>query len=957
MPKTERRFVLAACGFAIQFSCAFSFAQPTTAPSGLDSLTDDRLMADLANRGLSSLLDRSLEINQVPPARRDALRSILLLRQLNDPRAGLSAAQRQAMAQQIAAGVEVALPTLNDPQVLMQQATALLSAGVERDANTLEYWGDNAKTQAALHPVVDAVIKLFDKAAAQAKQQADVIANNITGPDDPRGKHWEQLSSLATSAAYTRHMVDYYDCLSLDKSDPQRKDIAAKAIDFLHQYDTADSTVQPAVRLRIAKLHMMREEFDQAQEIFATVSATPTKDISPAPDPSQQWEARYFSAVCDLSVGTIPAAQKSLDALIAWQKQNLPQDSATQAGAAAATSMLQYRIDVLLAQTGGTDDIKAKANSDSIAVLIDLVKRRPDLQAVIFQQLMSKLPADADLKTIDPLLLQGYITAADQERQKPDDAVADPKILQRGIDAADQMLRRRESVDPQLVDTAILLRALFLERLGQHVEAATALLDYIKLGQGSPQNQQIALDNAMAIIAKLRAAPATADAPDTTKLYERFLPLAINPPFGRAEFAYEYARRLQLDGKFADAVDYFRKVPADDKRYAQARFYQMVALGQRLDEEKLSPDERKPIVGEVSDMVDDVSTRISAGINSAKDDNERNMYRSMLVRTLLLAGDIARREQNDPKRTITLLQNFESLAAGLPGEKDLLGNALYTRVQAYMSLGDSNAATQTLVTLLKTRPGGEGATIVYKLLQKLNDELEHARQSGDLIRTRQLAQNRAQLSGFLVDWARNNPDPNIKKFTYRYSVFDAATKQLAADLEPDPAAQKSQWQAALKLYHDLESPQNAELYKATLDPKSADMNYPDPAVSLGIGSIAYDLGNYAEAQQRLGKLLTDRKLGTPTTATEDAGQTKLLENDQYWEATLDLMRSNVALASANPNDAQAQAAKTETTNYLKQLYVRYGRDVGGKKWAPQFETLRKEIAPDLNPDDFTVQTH
>ena len=175
-------------------------------------------------------------------------------------------------------------------------------------------------------------------------------------------------------------------------------------------------------------------------------------------------------------------------------------------------------------------------------------------------------------------------------------------------------------------------------------------------------------------------------------------------------------------------------------------------------------------------------------------------------------------------------------------------------------------------------------------------------------------------------------------------------------MEQDPAAQKQQWQAALKLYHQLETPQSVQLYKATLDPKTADLNYPDPAVSLGIGSISYDLGDYAQAQQRLGKLLTDRKLGTPTIATEENGETKLIENDQYWEATLDLMRSNIALAAAHPDDAQAQAARTDTISYLKQLYVRYGRDVGGKKWAPQFESLRQQIAPDLNPDDYTVQT-
>ena len=54
------------------------------------------------------------------------------------------------------------------------------------------------------------------------------------------------------------------------------------------------------------------------------------------------------------------------------------------------------------------------------------------------------------------------------------------------------------------------------------------------------------------------------------------------------------------------------------------------------------------------------------------------------------------------------------------------------------------------------------------------------------------------------------------------------------------------------------------------------------------------------------------------------------------------------LVSLNPRTGQ-------TTNYLKELYVRYGRAVGGSKWAPEFEALRKQLAPDLNPDEFTVQ--
>src|SRR6185436_10005533 len=205
----------------------------------------------------------------------------------------------------------------------------------------------------------------------------------------------------------------------------------------------------------------------------------------------------------------------------------------------------------------------------------------------------------------------------------------------------------------------------------------------------------------------------------------------IRPPFARKEFAYEYARRLQLNNKPKEAVEAFRQVPDNDKRLPAARFYEMVALQQRLDEEKLSPQERGQIAAEMSRLMAEVQQRLTAAMNGATSDADKTQYRSMLVRTTLLAADAARREGNDPKRTLDLLSNFEQIAAGLPNEKELLSNVLYTRVQAYMALGDSNSATAALVTLLKNTPGGEGAGIVYRLLQKLNKELDQARLSGD----------------------------------------------------------------------------------------------------------------------------------------------------------------------------------------------------------------------------------
>ena len=79
--------------------------------------------------------------------------------------------------------------------------------------------------------------------------------------------------------------------------------------------------------------------------------------------------------------------------------------------------------------------------------------------------------------------------------------------------------------------------------------------------------------------------------------------------------------------------------------------------------------------------------------------------------------------------------------------------------------------------------------------------------------------------------------------------------------------------------------------------------------------------------------------------TLEDGQTVLAENEKYWEATLKLLRSNVALAG----DGQTEA-KTESANYLKRLYIRWGEEVGGRKWGPEFEKLRQELIPDFDPD-------
>src|SRR5438094_10409536 len=94
-------------------------------------------------------------------------------------------------------------------------------------------------------------------------------------------------------------MVDYYRALALDKADPKRKEICAKAVEYLKQFDNPDSQVMPLVQNRMAKLHMAAGEYDKAKALFKPV-ADADKSVQPPPDLTQQYEANYFMAQCDL---------------------------------------------------------------------------------------------------------------------------------------------------------------------------------------------------------------------------------------------------------------------------------------------------------------------------------------------------------------------------------------------------------------------------------------------------------------------------------------------------------------------------------------------------------------------------------------------------------------------------------------------------------------------------------
>lgn len=911
-------------------------AQPRT-PGGLDALNDDALMNALAARGLDALLEHAFQVNNVPEAERQGRRTLIALSRLADPQARLTHTQRQRLVNDVVKGIEVALPTLNDPRLLLSQADMLITQAIAPEVNTLEYWGENPRTQATLRPIVQTVIKLLDRAKQRAETLAEELGNRITGPTDPTIQQFEAMDQLVQVAEFTRYMIMYHLSLSLDRADPQRRQIADNAIEYLRQFDTDGEPLRNSIRNRMAKLMLTKGDYHGARKMFEQVINEPSDPT----DTANQYEARYFRAVAYLLDRKPDEAEKKLDEVDAWTQANLPDDPQAQSGVKAASAMLRYRIVSARAEAAPDAQTRRRHNDQAVAILVDLVQQQPALRTIIFEQLLARLDDATPLDQLDPLVLRALVERAERHVQRAEDEPREDQVLHRGIAAAREILTRRgqDAIDGQTLDTAALLIGVFLEDLDQPAEAALAFLDYVEQFKTS-RTAPVALDQAQFLIGQLRASEQR-DEPAAARAYRRFFPIAIAPPFNRRQFAFEYAQILQRQGDFEEAARFYDLVPEDHPRHLQAQYFRLVALKQRLDELSDAAEQRKPLLTEIQQLADVVNQRAQQALAAAANDQERQIYRNMLVRTPLLAADLARREQRDPARAIQLLSDFEQQVAGAQGQDALLADAMFIRVQSYMALGRNDDATRELVRLLEKTGGEQGAQIVYNLLERLNDEFDRAQADNDLERMRVLARNRADLSGFLVSWAQNNPNPRIRELTYRYRVFDADTQRIAATLETDPSRRRELYQRALERFSALETPENVAAWRRIA---AANAGPYDPTVMFGLAQLHYDLGNYREARDRFGTLMQDRRLGTPLRTIEDQGQTRVVDNDQYWEALLKLIRSNMQLGEAVDRSAV----------FLKQHFVTWGDRVGGRRWKQEYEQLRKDLIPDFDPSQITA---
>ena len=652
---------------------------------GFEASHDEAMVQELARYGMNGLLDRYFQVSGATQEQQASVRAMMSIRKLLLGGQDMSPAQRQQMVREITAGAEVIVPKLHDPRQLMELAAALITNGMERTANTIEYWGENPRSQAELRPVAQTVATVLDVCEKRAREQADaLVAKFGNNPSQAQVREYTSLDNLATTARYTRYMADYFRAMSLPKSDPKRASIADEAIKGLSDYDNAESRVQPVVRARIGKLQMVKGDYAAAKKSLLSVAENTDKQITPEPNVLQQYDARYFAAVVDVLSGDVAVATKAVDDLKAWQGANLPNDKAIRDGAEASFSMLQYRLETLKASVATGPD-KAAAEARANAVLKDLGERRPDLRGVIYEQLVKALPEDAPVKAMDPIMLMALVQQGVAEQSKPEGETPNQATMERAIAAGQELLSRPAgagAADPAVRDDVAIVIPQLMEKLGRDAQAAQAYLAYVQTSTNKT-NRPAAMSNALAAISRLRAAK-TDDA-EVQKLLDVALPLAVNQ-FGRKDLAYDLGRRLHERGQYADAIAMYAAVPRDDTRAMVADFHRMRAMKQDMDHwEGRDAGARQKRTEEIRRLAETLARSAADARTAATNEADKNRAGLIEARARLMQATLVK--ESDPAQAVKALDGFEKAIQGLPGSDDLEAEALFVRIHSLMASG------------------------------------------------------------------------------------------------------------------------------------------------------------------------------------------------------------------------------------------------------------------------------
>lgn len=948
---------LAAFAAALLFCVSLAGAQPTRgAPParGLDSLGDDAVMADLGARQMEKLQDFAFEQLKIPEAKRNTLRGVAALRDLLDDQKlkTLSPSAKRDLIAKAVAGISAVLPTMKDFDKLSKLAGVIGEGAVQSDVNRLEYFGDDDRTRAKMRPAAEAVVLIFQRAVAVAGDACSKVVN-AHNPNQPLPaaalRQWEEWDKKRSLAQYSMRMAEYWAILAMDKADNKRNQRIDQAIKGLAEWDDPTSDVQASIRNRIGKLLLAKGDFVKAKGMFDSVKDNRDGQIKPAPTADEQFEARYFSVQCDLAARKGDLVKAAIPDLRKWVQDVLVKDPAVAKSGTgkiydATVSMLEYRLKKLEEEIAADAAAKAKARDEATAILLKIQTDVPELGGLIREQLLATLPEKADYKTLDPLTLYALLVRASGALQQETLTDESRKLLQQGIDAAEQLVAlaggttRHADISADMLDDAMLQPGNFYEKLGKKVEAAKAFAEFAIAAPTEPK-EKFGRGKDAAYVAGRLLLQLRGDEKLTTEqqaavqaIWGRYL-LGPVKKFKIEELYFDRGRYNQSLGQLREAIEDFKLVSASSSRAAYARFYQCLAVDQLAKTDKqLSDAEKKILKQQVEALAGDTVRLVDVELKKNPEENRRLALQGLKVKARLQGINVILTEGSDTAKVFQMLDVLEKEIVGLPEQRSLSESVIQIRLLTHIKARDMNAAITLLEQLQKANPGA-AAGMIDAIFVRIRKEL--AEVGDDAQRKQQLILARGGISGFMLDRAIKNKDPEL----YRYYIFDAESKLRAALLEPNAATKKELLEKVKTNYQWALSSDGQKAYEAALKKKAPRDG--DPSARYGLGLTEYELGNHKEAKQLLVNLVAGGQLGGPVTIDANGDE---VENEPYWEATYKMLDSTVKLEQKD----QAKA-------FLRLLFIQFGPAVGGRAWGEAIENLRKAYFPDLNPQQLMTR--
>lgn len=905
---------------------------------GLDSLNEDRVLTELAGRGLSDLLRHAFERQNVPESQQVSLLARISLNRLqrDEP---LSTAERRQLVTDVVRHVSQTIEASDEPQLLFEQAQLLIDQGVNEEARLLEYFGENPELRRYLRPVAESVSLMLIRASELFEAQAEAVANRIQTPQDRYAREWRKLSEQAQLARQYGIFADYNRVLASDPDDPQRLVLADRLIETVSEFDTDDNPRRSFIRMYLGKVALARGNesgLTRAREYFDKV-------IKTSSDEEELFDAYFFRTATEVQGRDLEEAKTRLQAFQEWfDRQQMAQRKPLML-------VLEYRMQDAISRYGRSAGEKEVARQRVTEQLVRLVEEYDGYRSIVTDQLVTRIDAAADLSSLSVLVLDALVDKGRSEAAKLAGGPAqssmtteevDTEVIEQGISAAEELIRRAglpdSEVSPDIVARNAFLMGLMQDLLGRKLEAAETFISFSDI-QGADVDQQVAAyRRALGILEEAEQDQAAqGQAARVDELKGRLLPLLVAPPVNDKSRAFDLANRLHRLGQLEEAVSYYREVPESDPRHTDAQYLLVLAATARLAEMDPASPARAALARELPRLGETALERLTGAAEDA-DARARDAYRARLARVKIVLGRLALDEAESPDTALGYLSDIEEDVAGLPEADSLLAEALPLRFRATAAAGRIDDATNDLLTLLDGADAARGLAYISQFRESLNRALEQARNRREPEQVRRLIETRAQVTPRLVEWIEASDDPEYRRYVYNFRRFDAETQFQAARVAPSEQERQARLERALAEYQDLESPERVAQYRQLLDDLSSDAraNVPyDREVAFAIGNILYEMGKFADARARYARLLSDRAMGDATRVTVRDGVEQQVPNDDYWELYLKFIRSNLAMG--HPPEPMLKE--------LQKLQILHGEAVGGTQWQEEFEELRQEL--------------